>query len=157
MYSGVAQLAERLTVNQDVVGSSPTAGAKEDTMHTYNKCPRCKKELGVYRYGFSPSFCSEYCLSEYNNNRHTPAKEVKEYQVSNGVLKDIHSKLVCAGQYCCIHKPSDHHMKDWPQYWRSDKHMMERICEHGVGHPDPDDPATDRFHGCDGCCGEQNE
>lgn len=32
--------------------------------------------------------------------------------------------------------------------------MMERVCEHGVGHPDPDcmyaqqDPA----HGCDGCC-----
>lgn len=26
-YSPVAQLAERLTVNQDVVGSSPTGGA----------------------------------------------------------------------------------------------------------------------------------
>jgi hypothetical protein len=30
---------------------------------------------------------------------------------------------------------------------------MERICPHGVGHPDPDDVfATDTVHGCDGCC-----
>jgi hypothetical protein len=38
---------------------------------------------------------------------------------------------------------------------------MERICSHGVGHPDPDDIAF-KFenglddamgvHGCDGCC-----
>ena len=37
---------------------------------------------------------------------------------------------------------------------------MERVCKHGVGHPDPDDAAyNDRtgngflnVHGCDGCC-----
>jgi hypothetical protein len=33
---------------------------------------------------------------------------------------------------------------------------MERICPHGIGHPDPDDPAfknpIEGVHGCDGCC-----
>jgi hypothetical protein len=29
---------------------------------------------------------------------------------------------------------------------------MERICSHGVGHPDPDEINTDKTHGCDGCC-----
>jgi hypothetical protein len=34
---------------------------------------------------------------------------------------------------------------------------MERICEHGCGHPDPDDHRIltgedDGIHGCDGCC-----
>lgn len=51
-------------------------------------------------------------------------------------------------------------MKTWPQNWREDKGVMERICPHGVGHPDPDDAAylikMDRayltIHGCDGCC-----
>jgi hypothetical protein len=34
---------------------------------------------------------------------------------------------------------------------------MERICKHGVGHPDPDDLMIlighdDGVHGCCGCC-----
>jgi len=33
-------------------------------MHMYNRCPNCKKELGVYRYGFSPTFCSERCIKD---------------------------------------------------------------------------------------------
>jgi hypothetical protein len=41
--------------------------------------------------------------------------------------------------------------------------MMERICPHGVGHPDPDDleykrkqglPDAAGIHGCCGCCNE---
>ena len=71
-----------------------------------------------------------------------------------------HSEDKCAGEHCCIHTPSDHHMRDWPMHWRADKGVMERICPHGVGHPDPDDAAYwDRIgkghkniHGCDGCC-----
>ena len=53
---------------------------------------------------------------------------------------------------CCIHRPSDHHMIDWPQNWRGDRGMMERICPHGIGHPDPDDLSEDKVHGCDRCC-----
>jgi hypothetical protein len=34
---------------------------------------------------------------------------------------------------------------------------MERICSHGIGHPDPDDISIingkdDGAHNCDGCC-----
>jgi hypothetical protein len=55
-------------------------------------------------------------------------------------------------------------MVDWPTHWRDDRKLMERICKHGVGHPDPDDLAhkkrigldvdTISIHGCDGCCNE---
>ena len=31
---------------------------------------------------------------------------------------------------------------------RFDRSFMERICVHGVGHPEGDD----LMHGCDGCC-----
>lgn len=67
-----------------------------------------------------------------------------------------HPKEMCEGEHCTIHNNSDHHMIDWPQNWRSDRRIMERICSHGVGHPDPDDPKSqDKYeavHGCDGCC-----
>jgi hypothetical protein len=72
-------------------------------------------------------------------------------------------------------------MKDWHTHWRDDRKLMERICPHGVGHPDPDDLAykktvfekqakelfdneknrkeyvkdllkIESIHGCDGCC-----
>jgi hypothetical protein len=64
----------------------------------------------------------------------------------------VHRSETCVGSVCSIHRPSDHHMRAWPQYWRSDRHMMERICPHRIGHPDPDDPNPWRDHGCDGCC-----
>jgi hypothetical protein len=95
-----------------------------------------------------------------------------------GVVQINHAPSLCAGEYCCIHNPSDHHMRDWPTTFRSDRveviirnnyvsHVFvltERICEHGVGHPDPDSIAyalkiggTDfahaqGVHGCDRCC-----
>lgn len=73
-----------------------------------------------------------------------------------------HSPDKCEGPHCCIHNPSDHHMRDWPMNWRADKRVMERICPHGIGHPDPDDAAYNEsigrgwlnIHGCDGCCNE---
>lgn len=72
----------------------------------------------------------------------------------------VHSKENCAGTSCCIHNPSDHHMRSWKQLWRADRGLMERKCPHGVGHPDPDDLAYHArmgeaylgVHGCDGCC-----
>ena len=63
-----------------------------------------------------------------------------------------HSANKCAGKNCPVHNPSNHHMKDWPQHYRTDRGITERICKHGVGHPDPDDRTTDTIHGCDGCC-----
>lgn len=75
-------------------------------------------------------------------------------------LVNVHNPLSCEGRPCVIHAPSDHHMKDWPQAWRDDVYLMERTCEHGIGHPDPDDVAYQlsemnrdmSVHGCDGCC-----
>ena len=72
-----------------------------------------------------------------------------------------HDASKCAGRPCCVHRPSNHHMKDWPQIYREDIGVTERICPHGVGHPDPDQPwpADDWrwVHGCDGCCRPNNE
>ena len=49
-----------------------------------------------------------------------------------------HKPEKCAGRPCCVHNPSGHHMRDWPMNWRSDTGVMERMCPHGTGHPDPD-------------------
>lgn len=87
---------------------------------------------------------------------------MEEYITGTGQKLMVHDKKDCSGS-CCIHNPSDHHMKDWPTNWRSDLGIMERICEHGIGHPDPDDLAYKKkilgdkadhlgVHGCDGCC-----
>ena len=74
-----------------------------------------------------------------------------------------HSADKCEGRACCVHNPSDHHMRTWELNYRFDKSVMERICpEHGVGHPDPDDLAYNQsvsrdyvsIHGCCGCCCE---
>lgn len=69
-----------------------------------------------------------------------------------------HSASQCKGNRCTIHNRSDHRMRSFPQHWRSDRQIMERICPHGIGHPDPDEyrvlTGADRgVHGCDGCCG----
>lgn len=72
---------------------------------------------------------------------------------SNIQMVGAHRPDECAGEHCTLHNRSDHHMRAWPQHWRSDRHMMERICPHGVGHPDPDElPNINKVHGCDGCC-----
>lgn len=77
-----------------------------------------------------------------------------------------HPAAKCADdETCAIHKPSAHRLTWAPLHWRGDRGLLERICEHGVGHPDPDDlafkkktmPNYDSYafevHGCDGCCG----
>lgn len=74
----------------------------------------------------------------------------------------IHKKKDCAGEYCPFHNPSDHKMADWPINIRLDRHaLVERICKHGVGHPDPDSldwlerrgfkRSVEATHGCCGC------
>ena len=65
-----------------------------------------------------------------------------------------HHRDDCQGRPCAVHHPSAHRMADWPQVFRADRRITERTCPHGVGHPDPDDPAGGRVHGCDGCCKE---
>lgn len=72
----------------------------------------------------------------------------------------VHHRSLCAGEYCSIHNPSQHPLRNAPLNWRADRGIMERFCSHGIGHPDPDDyqyrlrvnPDADAIHGCDGCC-----
>jgi hypothetical protein len=80
----------------------------------------------------------------------------------------IHDEKECSAlwsdQHCPFDKPSDHKMVSWPMSIRLDSMsagLVERICEHGVGHPDPDSAAymnalyqqiSFGLHGCDGCC-----
>jgi hypothetical protein len=90
----------------------------------------------------------------------------------NGLHVEVHARNDdCMQNGCCIHNPSDHPLRDAPMQWRvagpfdiKPSHM-ERVCDHGVGHPDHDSLAyLERIgqhdlarhlarHGCDGCCG----
>lgn len=78
----------------------------------------------------------------------------------------VHTPSQCAGEFCCIHNPSDHALREAPLNFRFDRGLTERICDHGIGHPDPDSLAFLQrvltpedyesralgVHGCDGCC-----
>lgn len=68
-----------------------------------------------------------------------------------------HEKEECQGGHCAFHNRSDHHMRNFRQFYRLDRGIMERICSHDIGHPDPDEISIlngeyDGVHGCDGCC-----
>jgi hypothetical protein len=76
----------------------------------------------------------------------------------------VHPVEVCErdGYACPFHRPSHHHMVDWTMIVRLDRGaLVERVCPHGTGHPDPDSVrhlvrltgATHwGSHGCCGCC-----
>lgn len=76
------------------------------------------------------------------------------------MVLSVHPQQMCSPGPCVLHNPSDHHMREWRTHYRGDKRLMERICPHGIGHPDPDDLAWHTsqgrgyhgVHGCDGCC-----
>ena len=76
------------------------------------------------------------------------------------VLENVHQRGETCDTACVIHNPTAHHMRYWTMYWRDDRGIFERICAHGIGHPDPDQypywRATGQdwqgVHGCDGCC-----
>ncbi|QDH91785.1 hypothetical protein SEA_PHRAPPUCCINO_110 [Mycobacterium phage Phrappuccino] len=103
--------------------------------------------------------------------------------VDTSALTNVHDPDKCSGSWCVVHNPSDHHMRGWEVVWRNDRGLFERVCPHGIGHPDPDQfahwekaAATWRppvsydviddphppgnpylgkgVHGCDGCCRE---
>lgn len=81
--------------------------------------------------------------------------------------RPYHARTFCAGTPCPWHAPSRHIMRQFPRRIRFDRDgLVERICVHGVGHPDPDSVTFLRarrlrdcrhdgaygVHGCDGCC-----
>ena len=76
-------------------------------------------------------------------------------------MTKVHPAEACEGRGCAIHDhPSDHPLVTAPLFWRSDRGILERICTHGVGHPDRDSAMFlksigkdfENIHGCDGCC-----
>ena len=75
-------------------------------------------------------------------------------------LTGVHEPDITCATVCPIHRPSDGPHRLLPWHWRNDRGIFERICEHGVGHPDPDQmlwwmtqqQASQAMHGCDGCC-----
>jgi hypothetical protein len=85
--------------------------------------------------------------------------------VGEYTLKNIHRPELCVGRHCVIHKPSAHKMSELPLIWNSPETQMERLCEHDVTHPDPDDLAYwlsvrqpwKAFHECcpENCCGQE--
>ena len=40
-----------------------------------------------------------------------------------------------------MHHPSRHNMENWPRHLRETT-LVERLCRHGVGHPDPTAPGS---------------
>lgn len=87
------------------------------------------------------------------------------YKTGTGQTLKVHDKSQdCLDNHCCIHNPSNHKLKDAPTHWRIDRGLMERMCEHGCGHPDVDAIAFlvrlkgaehakwESVHGCCGCC-----
>ncbi len=89
---------------------------------------------------------------------------MQSYILAGGeTLVNVHSSMICQAngdRPCPIHRTTDHLMRGFPQHFRSDSGLMERICPHGIGHPDPDSlPFFEErgiegmgVHGCDGCC-----
>ena len=93
------------------------------------------------------------------------AEPIFGIQMGPGIIL-THPREACEGRGipCCIHSPSDHRMVTWKMNWRVDTGVMERLCEHGIGHPDPDhmtyvlsvseDNKWQGVHSCDRCCHE---
>lgn len=60
---------------------------------------------------------------------------------------------------CAVHNPFNHGTRALPMLLRETT-LIERVCPHGIGHPDPDSVAYFTrngqeymgIHGCDGCC-----
>ena len=87
-----------------------------------------------------------------------PEPPVEFYEIEGIRLVGVHKEAACAGRTCIIHSPTDHHMRLFPLHWRSDRGIFERICEHGVGHYDPDQMTYWKEQGWEGmdvhgCCG----
>lgn len=86
------------------------------------------------------------------------------------VVWKVHKAAVCDGDNCAIHNPSDHPLKaakikirgahPFDAFGLKPYGFVERFCEHGIGHSDPDSVAFFAkngshglgVHGCDGCC-----
>lgn len=81
------------------------------------------------------------------------------WAVPEGLLANVHPATACAGRPCVLHDP----MRTYDPArlaWRDDLGLFEVVCEHGVGHPAPEEAYHSAeigrpermLHTCDGCC-----
>lgn len=93
---------------------------------------------------------------------------VIEPEFRGSVILNVHAVEKCAGRRCVIHKPTSHALHTKALVWRDKLLRMDRLCDHQITHPDPDDlwfkaahqgwQAADiaaelrTEHDCDGCC-----
>ena len=65
----------------------------------------------------------------------------------------VHPSSACVGEYCTIHNRSNHSMRSFPQHWRADRAIMERINPFGGACPDPDEYklSINEYEGVHGC------
>lgn len=87
---------------------------------------------------------------------------MENFVTGTGQHLKVHPRGKCQGEHCPMHNPSPEAESIGRTHWRYDRQIMERICEHGVGHPDPDDfkilnGSDSGIHGCDGCCVRKGE
>ncbi len=101
----------------------------------------------------------------YESIRSEMSANLTDYVGSGG---RTHTKEQCkasrkagAPKGCVLHRPTIHKLTGARQVLRAST-LIEDLCSHGVGHPNPDSAAylnwrdkTDHWgiHGCDGCCG----
>ena len=90
-----------------------------------------------------------------DNNRDQEYTEVmKNVKLENSdVVLRAHEEDACFGEFCTIHNRSDHSMRSFPQHWRSDRAIMERINPFGGACPDPDEYklSINEYEGIHGC------
>lgn len=109
-------------------------------------------------------------MQDFHEQKLAEEKTIEHYGQLHDIWEDctgrtfyVHKRTVdCDINGCAIHNPSYHPLSDAKQYMREDKSfLIERICSHGVGHPDPDSASFIAkqqgssgiwVHGCDGCC-----
>jgi hypothetical protein len=114
-------------------------------------------------------------MQEFHEEKLREEKVLEHYGQLHDTWEDctgrkfyVHKRGIdCDVNGCAIHNPSYHPLSDAKQYMREDKSfLIERICSHGVGHPDPDSASFIAkqqgnkaiwVHGCDGCCREEEK
>ena len=99
-------------------------------------------------------------MAKHRKARPDPVRIGEVWKVNDAEkLTGVHRMEDCQGD-CPLHNPTEHSMRDFTLHFRQDAMLFERICGHGIGHPDPDSLRWFEsqgikgygVHGCDGCC-----
>jgi len=88
------------------------------------------------------------------------ALHTEQEQALMGRWVGIHQPDALCETVCVVHNPSQGMHRTLTPIWRTDLQILERICPHGIGHPDPDQTLylaqsgqmAKVLHSCDGCC-----